>query len=348
MNKHIPWPDIDNMHTLRRTLAKHPELLGGRTTVSYNAKVKLHGTNAGVRVDVDTEEVTALSRTAVITPNNDNAGFARWVESQKDAWLNRAAQFLEREPDDPSHAIIFYGEWCGPGVQKGVAVTQIPNKVFAVFAVRNMCGIIDDLYVDPFLIDRYFVPKELKDVYVIPWFNEAETFVVDWTAPVETLKSVTDRINDHVMAIEACDPWVKETFGIEGVGEGLVMYPCVDLSHPYVDDFKNLSFKCKGEKHQVVAHTKPAQVDATVATNVNAFVDLVLPETRLEQGARAVSATGDLDFDVKSMGAFLSWIAKDVDKETQAELEASGLDKKVAMKAVSARARAWFLDRIKG
>lgn len=50
MSRHIVWSKIENFHSVRRTLAKYPHLTRGNDVVTYMAKVKLHGTNAGVVV----------------------------------------------------------------------------------------------------------------------------------------------------------------------------------------------------------------------------------------------------------------------------------------------------------
>lgn len=330
MTKHIPWTEIDNFHTVRKTLAHYPELLCDRTMITYRAKVKLHGTNAGVRVDPD-GTVTAFSRSNVITPENDNAGFAKWVKEREDMF----------NTPRPSVPYVIYGEWCGPGIQKGVAVSRIPEKIFAVFAAR-VGEAFEDIIDIPSLLTAFV--KDIPGAYVIPWFNDEETFAVDWTADAEALQPVLDRINARVCEVEAKDPWISEVFNIDGVGEGLVMYAMAGESkYKFAAD---LMFKAKGEKHAVVSKTKPAQADPTAAKNLNDFVAIVVTPARLEQGAAAVSG-GTGACDMKNMGAFLQWMNADLIKETSAEMAASGLDKKIAYKACMTAARNWFLAEAK-
>lgn len=336
MPSHVKWTEIESFHNVRRALSKYPHLAGRSTKVTYKAKAKLHGTNAGVRVDPD-GTITAFSRTSVITPESDNAGFAGWLAGRTtafdDAWRT----------DLPT---VVYGEWCGPGIQKGVAVNQLIHRVFAVFGARYLDPVAADA-----TLDFIYEPRELVSragftgFHVIPWFNDGELFTIDWSAPVEELQPVLDRINAHVLAVEACDPWVKATFGIEGTGEGLVFYP-VDDDHQGYEGFKNLCFKAKGDKHQVVAHTKPAQADPTVVAGLSAFAELVVTPARLEQAVRAVNG-GELVFDQKNIGAFLAWLNRDIAKETAAELEASGLDQKAAIKACNSRATSWYVAEMK-
>ena len=80
---------------------------------------KIDGTNACVVVSED-GEVGAQSRNRLITPENDNYGFAKWV------WKN--ADTL-REILGPGH---HYGEWWGSGIQRGYGRTN-GDKTFSLF-----------------------------------------------------------------------------------------------------------------------------------------------------------------------------------------------------------------------
>ncbi len=333
MAHHIAWTEIESFYNVRRTLAQFPELLKGRSTVTYRAKVKLHGTNAGILVD-SLKNVTAISRTAVLTPTSDNAGFAKWVASH--------AHELEKFAPKAG-TLVIVGEWCGPGIQRGVAVNQLKERAFVVFAARIVECDEPDFITEPQALAGFTV--KVPGMYVLPWFNSGEEFKSDWNESAEALQPVLDRINAHVLSVEELDPWMASQFGIKGVGEGLVFYP-VSAEHLGYENFSNLCFKAKGEKHQVVAKTKPAQADPTVVAGLAAFAELVVTPTRLEQGVRAVNG-GELVFDSKNIGAFLGWISKDILKETTAELEASGLDQKAAIQACSNRARTWYFAEMK-
>lgn len=97
---------------------------------------KIDGTNAQVYVSAD-GEVFAGSRTRWITPEEDNFGFARWVEAN----ANELAQL-----GPGSH----FGEWWGQGIQRGYGITE---KRFSLFNVDrwgegrpSCCGIVPVLY----------------------------------------------------------------------------------------------------------------------------------------------------------------------------------------------------------
>lgn len=342
------WPEISNFHNLRRSIKVAPELLKDQDSkVTYRCKVKLHGTNAAVQVCAD-GSVKAQSRTNIIDSKNDNCGFAHWVESQEEEWTT-----LRKDGRD----IIFFGEWCGLKIQKGAAISDIGKKIFAIFALIVRKGEeVESFITDPggiwsLLKKRTYAPFPLKDVYVLEWYVDGDVnfvspfeSVIDWEASVEVLQPELTRINTVVDAVEKCDPWVKETFGVDGVGEGLVFYPA--LPYSTYADFANLAFKAKGEQHKVVNAKASVQADAETVNSAKEFANLVLTEARLKQGAQAVGENNPT-YDMKLIGKFLEWIVKDVKKETIAELETSKLTWEQVNKAVLNQARQWYLTKNK-
>lgn len=322
----IHWPEIELFHNIRKHVSAYPDILNGKSEVSYRMKVKLHGTNCAVQVYHD-GRVVAQSRTTELTATSDNAGFAKWVESNVDLW-KKIADYSDED-------IIIFGEWCGKGIQKSVAISDIGKKIFAVFAGKILSE--DDLIDTPHVLTS--LVKDIPDTYVLPW-HDCE-LSIDWSKPDEELAPITEKINKLVEAIEQNDPWVENTFGVKGTGEGIVFYPC-SPEHIGFKNYANLAFKAKGEAHKLIKTAAPAQVSAEAAASIDAFVDMVLSEARLEQGATAVGG-----FEPKFTGNFVKWIGDDVQKETKAELEASKLEWKQVQKPLSEKARTWYLAKAK-
>lgn len=335
----IPWTEIEGFHNVRKYALAMPEILAGNSTVCYRAKVKLHGMNMGVQKHTD-GKIVPQSRTIELSTSNDSAGFAKWVDGNGYLFDTMGS--------------IIYGEWCGPGVQQGVAVSQIPNRIFALFAVRgvdkDMTGVVstnDSLVVEPEILSIF--AKDVPGAYVLPWFSINGDMVeisIDWSAPDSELQNKISIINEWVISVEKNDPWVQETFGVSGTGEGLVFYP-VSKEHLGYVNFCNLTFKAKGEAHRVVKTKTPVQLNAEVAASSEAFAGMVLTIARLEQGAKTVSGDNSLTYNNRFIKAFMDWIVKDVQKETTDELEASGLEWKQVQKSVADKARAWYLSQIK-
>jgi len=339
------FPKIDNFHNVRKMAIAKAEYAGtNQAPITYRGKIKLHGTNAGIQIRPD-GSVRPQSRSSLIAVGNDNMGFAGWVAANED-------YFADLEPD-----LTIFGEWFGQGIMKGVAASGIGKKAFGIFAVQF--GKTDDdestVYIDPAGIANQIehIQEEHDDIFILPWATD--DIEIDWH-DTQSLESAVEVLNREVEKVEAMDPWIKETFDIEGVGEGIVYYP-ISLMATHVCestsiynsmmryDFSDWTFKAKGEKHKVVKQKNAVQIDPEVAASVNEFVDNVVTEARLEQGAREVNR-GELEFDNKLIGPFIGWIGRDVKLETMAELEASDLNWKMVAKQVSDRARKWYMEQL--
>ncbi|MFK7990445.1 MAG: RNA ligase family protein [Sandaracinaceae bacterium] len=319
----LKWSSIELLHNIKAHVVAQAALEGqSPPTVTYRAKVKLHGTNAAVQVHPD-GTVVAQGRNHVLTEASDNLGFAAWVMANYDAF---AAVARSGEP------LIFYGEWCGPGIQRGVSVTRLDRKVFAVFAAQlgDHHETEATLLIEPDAIAAR-VPEH-PDVFVLPWY--AEPIDVPFDAP----ETAADTLNRLVAEVEQNDPWVQEVFGIAGTGEGIVLYPQIDSSARGA--ITALLFKAKGEKHRVRKAKQAVEVDPEVARSVEAFVATFATEGRFAQGVSEVCAGPPA---MKDMGAFLRWVGQDVRKESADDLAAAGLEWKQINKAVTAVAKQWFI-----
>lgn len=327
------WASIEGFHNIRKHSSIMPEVLNGNPIVKYRSKIKLHGMNMGIQIH-ENGTVIPQSRTQNLL-TADLMGFARWVNAEEQAnksWSNIRNNGVNN--------IIIYGEWVGNGVQKGVAISNIGKKIFAVFAARYMDDKNNDLVIEPEALVK--LVGNIQDVFILPWHHKE--YEIDFSKSNEELQPIIDNMNKDVFLIEQNDPWVEATFGIKGVGEGLVMYP-VSKEHLGYINFNNLCFKAKGEEHKNIKTAKPVELDAITADGVEQFAYMVLTTARLEQGATAVNINSA--FDMKFVAKFIGWISSDVEKETKAELEASKLEWKQVQRAIANKARLWYLDRCK-
>lgn len=345
---HVSWPSIESFSHVRKGVEAYgknvgPTSIAHRQAITYKGKIKLHGTNAGVTIKNHGKDVMAQSRTSIITPGDDNMGFAVWVEVTREYWADLGTMLGDE-------VITVFGEWSGQGIQKGVSISQIGKKIFAIFAIQFGD---DRVCIDPAMISLALsIPSIVslpENIHILPWydFSEDSTVVIDYT-DTNTMRAEMDRVTSFIETIDSCDPWVKSVFDIEGPGEGLVWYP-VSLADENGDIIReNLSrymFKTKGEKHKVVKTKKLISIDPEVIKNITGFVDTFVTEARLEQGVREV-ARGELIFEARLIGPFIGWIGKDVNKESAVELDASGLEWKDVSKSVTTAARTWYLKKI--
>ena len=205
-----------------------------------------------------------------------------------------------------------------------------------MFAVQVGSGDDARIIIEPEDIEILLGDDKPVDVHVLPWC--CDPLVVDFSRRSQ-LQTVAEDLSKFVDEIEPCDPWVKATFGLEGVCEGAVYYP-IPASRLTRTVFEHYVFKAKGEKHKVVHVKEAVRVDPVVAASVEGFVALFLTDARLEQG---VTATGACD--MKNTGNFLKWVVTDVQKESVAELAASNLTWEQVQKDVQMTARNWYKTR---
>lgn len=90
---------------------------------------KIDGTNAALHITED-GQVVAQSRKRLITPDDDNYGFAGWAQ---------------RNADELAYVLgpgLHFGEWWGRGIQRGYGM---PGKRFSVFNTDRWVRLDDDL-----------------------------------------------------------------------------------------------------------------------------------------------------------------------------------------------------------
>ena len=294
-------------------------------SVQYGLKIKLHGTNAGARLPPEGfGDITAQSKSRDITPACDNAGFARWMDCNLSA-------FEEKRGD--VHTTIF-GEWAGLGIQKNDAVTKLKDKFFFVFAVQ----LGDMVVTDPDLIEN-LVP-DLDNLLVIPWFHIPK-MPVDF-GDSATTNTWLDELNVMVEAIGERDPFIYETFGIDGVGEGVVAVPVETVDRTI---YSKLIFKAKSTRHRVKNTEKAAKLIVEVPQNVLDFVATFVTEARADQG---ITEACDGVPDKRKTKFFMQWMGQDIKKESAVELEEMGLEWKAVSKEVNSAVSRLYMKRCDG
>jgi len=334
--RHVKWPAIELLHNVLRNLQGIAEHVGAEykpPVVSYCAKVKLHGTNAAIQIAGG--RITAQSRKCILTPEvKDNKGFRAWVEKNRDYW----EQYL-----GAPKPLTFFGEWCGPGVQRGMAVSKLDRKIFVVFGVQVGFDHEAEMVTEPGVIET-LCSQPHPDVFILPWYS---SYVEIDFGSSESLEKNARFMAGCVRRVEAEDTWVKETFGISGVGEGLVWYP-VSCGNgdplPWYLPAHELMFKTKGEKHSVVQQKAPVQIAPEVAESIEGFVEMFVTEARCEQILGEVF--GDEAPTKRGTGLFLKAFNADVIKESEAELEVAGLEWKQVAKGIAEAARKWLFTKV--
>jgi hypothetical protein len=300
--------------------------------LQFTGTVKLHGTNSGVVVKGT--DVYCQSRTSVVTPENDNAGFATFVMANKYRFLNLACLAA------PAQDVALYGEWIGKGIQKGVAIAQL-EKRFVLFAVR-LLGADDEhsVWLKPSEIAALPVgtfDDKICSIYQFPTWQ----VTIDFGAPGASQNALVD----ITMAVEQECP-VGKALGVSGIGEGVV-WTCED-SQELPFKTSDLLFKVKGPKHSDTKTKVLVPVDVERMGKITDLAKAVTTDHRLEKGLdqlRLDNPGVDI-LDMTMIPQFLKWVGQDVLKEEVDLIKANGFEVKDVTKAVNGFARTWFKNLV--
>ena len=339
MSRFIGFPSIEQFRNVIREVKLNTDYKGkdedGKAVyrndslypqITFTGTVKIHGTNAGVCFDGT--ELWCQSRSNIITPVKDNAGFACFVHSKREYFTSALTRLYNKLHLDAGDILAVYGEWAGGNIQKGVAVTGL-DKFFSVFGVRIVRG--DEYrWVDPSVWHYEFTAIEERSVYSIFDFPH-HTITIDFNNP----EQVQNELGSLTLQIEEECP-VGKFFGVSGVGEGVVWTA-------YRENGQQYCFKVKGEKHSNSKVKVLAAVDTEKVANVKAMADKVCTENRMQQGRDWIVTQEGLDASrPENLGAFLKWLNGDIFKEEMDTIVDSGLTPKEVSKEVNRIGREFY------
>ena len=318
--------DIESLRHVCEDVKRHCDYAGKETkpTVKFRGTVKLHGTSGAVNIKGET--VTAMGRNRALTIQSDNFGFAHFVAGREDhfhliaATINGSAQ----------NNLTFYGEWCGTGIQKAVAVSSLP-KMFVIFAIFNhSTDEWEDIHAYQFN-DSVLELLNKQNIYLI---TQAPVFEIeiDFNNPTPA----AELISQYTLQVEDRCPF-SAMLGVEGVGEGLVW---VSYDYPV-----RIYFKSKGEKHKKGGARTQVAVDPEKVADISALVDIILPEWRLEQGFQFLRENG-IAVANTSTGEYLKWVAKDVLKEEEDRIAKNPYPWKDIQGTIMVRAKDYFFAHL--
>lgn len=342
MRKMIKFPSIEQFRTIVSNVLRHFNFVGldedgeaiydttkPKPTLKFKGTVKLHGTNAAVSYNED-GGLWAQSRENIITPEKDNAGFAFFVESKKEAFKKFAQQIDSANLFDMRDNIVtIYGEWCGGNIQKGVGISNLP-KSFFIFGVKVSPKELDaEGNPKPAYWVNYDYLKSPDDnIYNILDFPTYE-IDIDFNMP----QLVQNKLSELTLAVEEECP-VAKAFGFSGIGEGIVWSTNLNGTVH--------RFKVKGEKHAGSSKVKTlANVDVEKLESVRDFIDYAVTQGRFNQGIENTFPNEE-PINVKKMGDLIRWVVNDIIKEESDTLAKNGLEPKDVNSQVSGRVREMF------
>ena len=300
--------------------------------ITFSGSVKLHGTNASVCYNH--KELWAQSKGNVLDFINgsDNAGFDAWVQTNKEFFELVLGDIFKTNPK--MEEVCIYGEWAGKGIQKGVAIAELP-KTFYMFGIKFKTKDEDEYR---WAKDNEFTleviakhgPDTVKSIF------EYETYEIE--VDIGNPKAIQNELIKITEDIDKLCP-VGKAHGIEGHGEGVVWTG-------WYKDTKH-TFKIKGESHARSKVKILEPVDDEYEQRKIDFANYATPAWRLEQGIQETFDTlNGGEMDIKKMGDFIRWVVKDIMKEELDKLQEYNLEPKEVNKTISTIVRNFFMNEL--
>lgn len=135
------WPKIPRVENRKEFYTEKIDGTNACIIIDYSGNIKdgciykddLNGTDIGIRA------IYTQSRTRLITPEDDNFGFAKWVKENAEELIKLGEGY-------------HYGEWWGKGIQRGYG---LDNRVFSLFNTArwnndnpppNCCNVVPTIH----------------------------------------------------------------------------------------------------------------------------------------------------------------------------------------------------------
>lgn len=309
--------------------------------VTFKGFVKIHGTNAGITMDLETGEIYAQSRKNVITPEKDNAGFAFFVHSNLDTFKEMFDKLIVENRTKVTDELYskgylsIFGEWAGQGIQKAVAVSELP-KAFYIFGVKLSPNNPDDTETAQAI---WLSSDSLRaDEVGIHNIVDYESFELTFDPQdEESLKTAAARIDELTLYVEQECP-VGRKHGVSGTGEGIVW------TFKGREGVGRQVFKSKGEKHSVVNKSKnknKTEIDPVKLASINEFVEYAATVNRFQQGVKETGIES-----VKDLSKLVKWVQGDIIKEESDTLAASQLEPKDVNGPIAKKLVSWYKNEL--
>jgi len=300
--------------------------------IQYQGTYKIGGTNTSI--GFKDGNVWYQSRNNILDedhPISDMAGFKAYCQENDIAALvwDRIQNLYF--PDDEDEVIV-YGEWCGKDIKDAHSISQLDKKVWIIFAVK-INGKYEvntkDLSCPPY----FYNVKEWGMIQIFIDFDNYKWGC--WEKNCEAPEHIQNMIDKMTLECQ-----VAESFGIQGLGEGLVlttMTKSVRSGEPMFLKLKNSRY----EKTKVAPKIETIQNPA-----VKEFVTEVCSTARLMQFINQMGTEG-ISIEMRNVKTYQDYVVNDIIKEcskTEADL---GLNKRDWEAAVRRTATVYYSNFLK-
>lgn len=298
-------------------------------TLKFMGTCKTHGSNWSC--SLQGEDIVCMSRSNVLGTTG-HFGFPEIVAQEKEHvmkmfnWIKHNSDWQEGE------IITISGEIIGNGVQKGVAVAELPRKTCIYFAAKitkegedqDEGRWVENIEELPCSSDRFYNVYKFKT-----W--EAN---IDMERPQEVQNQLVQ------WATEVGDECpVGRYFGISGIGEGIVFETFYKG--------QRIIFKVKDSRHSKSKIKKLANLDPVILKNIDEFVEYACTDERMEQAIFEVGRETQDIWNKCHTGKVIDWIKKDIIAECITELGESNLEFKQVVGPISKKMSAYYFEKMK-
>ncbi|MCJ1443188.1 MAG: hypothetical protein MMC23_003686 [Stictis urceolatum] len=325
---------------MRNIEALEPRLTS--STLSLTGTVKLHGTHGDIVFpDPSYSEYILQSRNiSALTQDQDNLGYARYmsrikheIRSLRPLFLNRFKEFnpAVSQAEIERHPLVIAGEFIGQGLLKGTAVNTM-ERSFVIIST-NICG-------------RWQRDEDYADIGVegARIFNVSRGGFYHETIDVSAEEPSIENLYARMAEVAKQCPFAH-SFGIEGIGEGIVWKPITlndRVSWPPEFWLKTKAPEFWTSQRVIKV---PGEKRASNEKRGAEFAKQVVTERRLEQGIEWLGEMGK-DANMKEIAAFLDWLRKDVESEESGEMKDLGLEESHVRLAVGRIGAKWFKEKV--
>ncbi|MHA1408837.1 MAG: RNA ligase family protein [Candidatus Odinarchaeia archaeon] len=294
MVKNSNQPDLFHKYGHTDSLNKMSSILDCKYVICTE---KLHGTNMRFGIINGKFRIGSRNQEWDANTTNDGFGFLKWSESNIDKTKLRYLYNLYGN-------IIFYGEFIGKGIGKGITYFADDTKDYRVFAVR-----INGKFQDFYTVMQLASILGLRTVPLL-FVGHPE---------IDKFKAIYDRIST-----EATQNGIELT---NNICEGIVIY-----SYPLIENkrgdlviakFKNDKFS---EKAHQPKHPRNSNKNTTLPAKCKEFIDSFITETRLEHVVLPIQADHSEPLSMSEMGEILKNMMADIERECADELNSLQLN----------------------
>lgn len=300
--------------------------------VALKGTVKIHGTNAGVRFPDNIPQ----SRNKVLTVEDDNYGFAKFHQENKEVFAEIYRSLLIHHNLMPRTPLVIFGEWAGKGIQDTVGISKL-DKRFYIFNI----GIVYKAYYDKpkddtnkerpeekfYWLSNYKIPHLSKDIVDVG-AELSFHLTYDPNDPedlVESLEKLTEVVSKE------CP--IARLNGVEGPGEGVVWQ--------FIECGEKYTFKVKGTSHTTSKLLKrKVTVDPEKFEKIERFIDEVFTTELFDNIYAQKEYKNRL-----AIGTFIKDVLSDVFREEKDTIAISGFNNKELSNAAISKVKKYILGK---